>query len=453
MDAQKIEEAKRAFSKAIMDLHAESPFFRVLLSYMPVKYTDEVPTLSTDARTLYINPEFFLGATPPQRIFLLLHETLHCALFHVQRRGTRENWFWNCAGDIVINYTIETELKGKAEPYPGMLSRPELASKFSTDEIYEILIKEYEQQQKQQKQQPPPPPPKGKGKGKGQGGPPPPPGGPQQPPPPGGKGKGKKGQPGPPPTPGGGGDEDDHDHDHEEHDGSKPKPGFGKGTTCYHKPLEDFAGGDEGKKAAEQMRRAVENASTVARMAGKMPASLDRLFKLTEAQIKWSKVLWEFLTVFPTDYTGIDRRFVYEGLYLDQLDGLSVKARVCIDTSGSVQDKDLGQFLGEIQEILRLYPHIKATGYYCDTELHGPFPLEDMLTLQPKGGGGTSFIPFFEEIEDDADVAIYFTDGYGPFPAVPPKVPTLWVVLPGGAQDEEFPFGKVVRFTRDADEP
>ena len=42
-------------------------------------------------------------------------------------------------------------------------------------------------------------------------------------------------------------------------------------------------------------------------------------------------------------------------------------------------------------------------------------------------------------------MAIYLTDGYGPFPAAAPGLPTLWVVTAGGRALEEFPFGKAVR--------
>ena len=42
-------------------------------------------------------------------------------------------------------------------------------------------------------------------------------------------------------------------------------------------------------------------------------------------------------------------------------------------------------------------------------------------------------------------VAIYLTDGYGPFPTEAPGLPTLWVVTAGGLALAEFPFGEAVR--------
>jgi len=40
---------------------------------------------------------------------------------------------------------------------------------------------------------------------------------------------------------------------------------------------------------------------------------------------------------------------------------------------------------------------------------------------------------------------VYLTDGYGDFPKQEPELPTLWVVVPGGLEDADFPWGGVVR--------
>ncbi len=67
-----------------------------------------------------------------------------------------------------------------------------------------------------------------------------------------------------------------------------------------------------------------------------------------------------------------------------------------------------------------------------------------------KGGGGTSFVPFFDwvtkqEEEGAQPLCIYLTDGYGTFPHTPPASPVLWVVMPGGLESPAFPFGDVAR--------
>lgn len=151
----------------------------------------------------------------------------------------------------------------------------------------------------------------------------------------------------------------------------------------------------------------------------------------------------------PVDFCEWDRRFIHAGLYLDALAGESLTAHVCIDTSGSIDEEELGRFLSELQGILRSYPHLSAFLYYADADLHGPYELSaDHDPPVPKGGGGTSFVPFFEAVNKlnaaETQLCIYLTDGWGEFPKTSTH-PTLWVVTPGGLAEEEFPFGQLAR--------
>jgi predicted metal-dependent peptidase len=88
--------------------------------------------------------------------------------------------------------------------------------------------------------------------------------------------------------------------------------------------------------------------------------------------------------------------------------------------------------------------------YSCDTELHGPSTLDSTEVAMPelRGGGGTSFEPFFEALKaanPPPDTAVYLTDGFGDFPKKAPSFPTLWVITPGGMQEDHFPFGETAR--------
>ena len=177
----------------------------------------------------------------------------------------------------------------------------------------------------------------------------------------------------------------------------------------------------------------------------------ERLFsRMTAPQVDWRTRLWEFMVRTPFDYTGWDRRFIHQGMYLDALEGESCKIHVCCDTSGSIGEDELGQFLSEIKGILSSYPGIQALLWFADCELSEPHELRaDSQIPTPTGGGGTSFIPFFKEVEahglESNSCAIYLTDGYGQFPASQPEIPTLWVITPGGIEDKEIPFGTVTR--------
>lgn len=185
---------------------------------------------------------------------------------------------------------------------------------------------------------------------------------------------------------------------------------------------------------------------------GSMPAGFDReMSQVSAPELDWRTMLWRYLARTPTDFLDFDRRFIGQRMYLDTLDGYSVKAFIAVDTSGSIGGEELSSFLSEVRGITRAYPHVKALLYYIDADLYGPYPIDDSTPMpKPKGGGGTDFRPFFvgiDQLIDDHDIAVcvYLTDGYGTFPDKAPRIDTLWVVSPGGLDPKSFPFGETTR--------
>ena len=159
----------------------------------------------------------------------------------------------------------------------------------------------------------------------------------------------------------------------------------------------------------------------------------------------------------PVDFDDLDRRFIYRGLYLEGLMAESLEVNVCIDTSGSISSLLLDKFLAELKGILDSYPHVKCSLFFADTNLYGPYTIENIKRLPAaEGFGGTSFVPFFQFLSKDNNsllsnpnkVAIYFTDGYGDFPKESP-LPTMWLVPSDCLESKEFPFGEVIRISSD----
>ena len=153
---------------------------------------------------------------------------------------------------------------------------------------------------------------------------------------------------------------------------------------------------------------------------GDLPGSIRRqVDEFLQPRLDWRTLLWRFLGRSLVDFAGYDRRFVYSGLYVEDLDGEYLKARVCIDTSGSIDKLTLTQFLAELKEIVTTYPNIDLKVYYADAKLYGPYSIDDREFFAPKGGGGTDFKLFFNEMnshEHDDAVLVYFTDGHGIMP-------------------------------------
>ncbi|MBD2577135.1 VWA-like domain-containing protein [Oscillatoria sp. FACHB-1406] len=240
-----------------------------------------------------------------------------------------------------------------------------------------------------------------------------------------------------------------------------------KNCTCNLDLLEPSGemGGDtkEGIGNSEleaHWKAAVQQAIAIARTAqqGSIPASLQReLGTITEPQLDWRTYLWRYLVRTPNDFTGFDRRFLGRGLYLETLEGETVQVFVGVDTSGSISETEMRLFLSEVSGILSAYPHLTGELYYVDAEAYGPYPLNPKGDIPtPVGGGGTSFIPFFDRVfhtdgcgwdGQSNGVCVYLTDGYGAFPSAPPPLPVLWVITPGGLDSQEFPFGETVRLS------
>ena len=168
-------------------------------------------------------------------------------------------------------------------------------------------------------------------------------------------------------------------------------------------------------------------------------------------EIDWRTYLWRFLAQTPNDFQDFDRRYIGRRLYLEALSGETVHVYIAVDTSGSVNEEQIGAFLAEVQSITRVYPQLVCTLFYADDDLHGPYALSpNHPPPTPVGGGGTSFAPFFhwvarEHPPHEAGVLVYLTDGFGFVPRDPPILPLLWVLTEHGTHESLLDYGDVAR--------
>jgi predicted metal-dependent peptidase len=129
--------ANKALDKAKIQLmsRADSAFFTTLCFSLKFRWDTSLPTAATNGLDLIINPDFFMSLSQDEQVFLLLHESLHPALMHICRIGTRNHMKWNAAGDYVINHMLIE--RGFKMPKGG-LHDPKYAG-MSTDEVYDLL--------------------------------------------------------------------------------------------------------------------------------------------------------------------------------------------------------------------------------------------------------------------------------------------------------------------------
>ena len=112
-----------------------------------------------------------------------------------------------------------------------------------------------------------------------------------------------------------------------------------------------------------------------------------------------------------------------------------------IDTSGSMTPALLGTIDAELAGLARQF---SVTVVECDAQIRRVYRYRRLESVM--GRGKTDLRPPLERSfprAHRADLAIYFTDGRGPAPAVPPQLPVIWCLAPGGKAPAAW--GRVVR--------
>ena len=460
--------AAKEAALALNNIRYVSPFYYHLIMQIDIKFTVAIPRAATNYKSILLHPVWWISIRRPQQMGALLHEVMHIVMMNLIRRKNRKPQVWNIACDIVNNGLILTEFQGKQHLVklpPNVVIRKDLQH-LSAEEVYEILIKESKEKTKvlpkeeeedkdedKDEDENEDEDEDGDDDGKDGGG--------------GIKGKGKGQFKGKSKGDGKENDKSEKENDKSEEekidgvDPSKKKHNddfWDYNPGCFHEhdgPIDDpkFEG-----DIKNILRRAANQARSESH--GKLKQGTEEFIQryLGEPLVDWRYVLMEFVTASYDDFQGpFDRRLIHQGYYFETLETENVNIYFAIDTSGSISSEEIAVFLGELRAIMRLYPSLEAQGFWADADIYGPNSIESMMNSgKALGGGGTSFVPFFEWIKKNAGpvgvhVAIYFTDGFGDFPNDPPNIPVLWVVLPGGLDSKKFPFGRVVRMLRSAE--
>lgn len=131
-----MDELQIALNKAKISLmnRPDSSFFTTLCFSLYHKWNENIPTAATNGIYIHTNPKFFMSLSPEERVFLMLHESLHVAYLHMERLLTRDPKRWNWAGDHVIN--LQLLERGYKMPKDGLADRQFLG--MSTDQVYAL---------------------------------------------------------------------------------------------------------------------------------------------------------------------------------------------------------------------------------------------------------------------------------------------------------------------------
>lgn len=183
--------------------------------------------------------------------------------------------------------------------------------------------------------------------------------------------------------------------------------------------------------------------------SGEAPSSIERFFKLTcNGKINWRDELKAALERFhKDDYTLLppNKKFLHMNLYIPSSISQRFHLVVAIDTSGSVDENLLNEFLSELNFLTNTISNYQIELLLCDDKIlsHKTLYSGDILEAEIKGGGATDFRPVFEFVErelEDVKLLIYFSDLEGIFAKEEPNYVVKWV----SPKEADVPFGEVI---------
>lgn len=218
-------------------------------------------------------------------------------------------------------------------------------------------------------------------------------------------------------------------------------------------------GDEDAKGLQESVQETIIRASVRAKMGGEgigqLPGEIQRwIEQMLNPKLPWNVILQQFmLSLIPQDYTfrKCNRRFLPQA-YLPTLhsEGLG-KIIIAIDTSGSITPNQLEQFATEAYHIIAALQPKQTLLRTWDWSMYDILDVQnasDLKTHNYEGGGGTEVDPVIQWItEEQADVAIIFTDGYFCIEETT-TVPVVWAVHSN--TNFEAPFGRVIEYPLEA---
>ncbi len=397
----------------------DKPFLGALVLRLPmIEAGPWCRTTATDMKSFYYNPAYIDKLSLSQAEFVLAHEALHCALAHFVRRGHRVQRKWDLACDFAINPILVND--GLAPPPEAVVLNQ--FENMSAEEIYPCLDDSLDNETLDQHLYDS----NAEGAQNGQSQEPPPEDAPQD----------SQGQ-------SGGGAQPKNEEPQNEGGGARPQPQQGEsGQKAGEDERQDNPPvpltAQEREELAQKWQQHLASAAQQAQQAGKLGGAMARMVDAwLEPKLPWRTLLAHyFFDQARNDYNYMRPSRREGDMILPSLKSSQCDLVVAIDTSGSIGEEELSEFLSEINAIKGALP-VRITLLACDAKLaeDGPWvfePWEEFrLPRAFEGGGGTDFAPVFEWVEHEnlrPDALVYFTDADAEFPKEAPSYPVIWLV-------------------------
>ena len=375
-------------------------FFGNILANTTFEETKTVDTAATDGKNIYYNSEFTNSLTEKEQIFLFAHELCHIALNHIYRSEGKDHELWNTATDAVINSYL-TQKDGLQLIEGGVDIKD--AYMYDAEQLYEKLLKEKQDNENENK-----------------------------------KSKDNNNS------------NEDKQVGHDSHtmweDAVKKKHKQEENKENHTTPKEQKIEQDIEKmgkigekkifeeneklrnEQLEKLRKSLAQQSTS--YGNSSLADQRNISDIGSAipLINWTRLLKSAIKI-DEDWSYLNPE-VESGIIMPRIDPIEKnETEIVLDTSGSIDDDLLRNFLRECKNILK---ESKVKVGCFDTKFYGFSEVKsskDIENLKFQGGGGTDFDVAVNAFSKNANNKIIFTDGWASMPQK--KVDAIWIVFGG----------------------
>lgn len=392
----------------IKKMMIDDPYYGFLLTTVEREYSDRIPTMAVcfDARMnprLLVNRDFFDKLTDAQKLACLKHEMLHLAFKHVVLNESFPN-------DTLFNIAADLEVNGYIQGLPDYVLHASdygLYDRQGTAYYYNELSKRSQQGHNE-------------GSGGDSGG---------------GSGQGGGSSSGS----GQGNNQGNEQKDDSGSDGSQMPDS--KNILDDHSQWKQGLDKTERELASELINSKLLTAAESIKGRGTIPGELSSIIADLQQPLKrvfdWKKMLRRFIGNAYDEKKKSSRR-KESRRFAGSCGSKHMKKShilVGIDTSGSVSNKELHEFVSELT-----YMYKAGTDIYvleCDARIHRQYWFKPGCIKDVTGRGGTSFDPVVDYYIDhykEFDTLVYLTDGEAPYGHLRvPQNNMLWVISSRGS--------------------
>ena len=341
--------ALNKMTKARVYLLKNNAFFGKLAMDLDFVESKQFDTMAVDGQRIFYNPDFTNKITFLETVGVIAHEVLHVVFKHHLRRNDRDPFYWNVAGDYVINDVLLDE--GFVLPLEPL--HDPLYHKTTTEKVYADVYKGNDSDSDS--------------------------------------------------------DSDSGDSDSGWSKEELSKRMFGEVIDAISEEDGEALSKKEIEKLEQEINDKVIDAEQISKSMGKGGDAFKSMMDMVKQQsVSWEEVLSNLVLdkTITNDYNfnNPNRRFIYKNMYLPSVEKKpSPKGAIALDISGSIDKETMAMMQDAVNNIVPVANFEELTVLYCDDAIRqvDTFTAGEEIELDYIRGGGTDYEPVMKYIDKE----------------------------------------------------